>query len=436
MYLLWAVTHGRAPPTLSQLVIAPGHPLFHHPMFGTTYRTAWDIYASELKSHGYGHPMWFADPSTDGPIQLGDIGFFDDGRFYLLFNCIKPDPHRDRQCPTPFVPFTPPEKSMRGPDERINEPHLYSKRKRNLHVAAGASGGVRAHGAKGGADVSHKEEETSVASLDLVNPAKKTFLDCTGLIEKYVETHCDTWVKCFKDKKLARKKFVFVHGVTMTRAWKATAWERRKSSDRMSLWARAQSFVGVGGKVWYSDSHDTEKATNHNPDRDIGIRRDNESEDQCIFVNFYRSKTRRVIAQRIKRSLPQSGPTGPRSPKANEPGADEGAASSKPGTPPDNLAGSNKSPGLSSKRSQDPTRPDPRGGRRTLMNEKRTRHRRPKSSGRASPRDRHDSDGQRAPGPLEAAEDFYEPGEWADDSRTDVDASEGEGDEDEDERGR
>ena len=50
------------------------------------------VYAEELFTYGYGHPLWCPEPSKglDGyarDVQLGDVGYIDeDGGFRRLFN--------------------------------------------------------------------------------------------------------------------------------------------------------------------------------------------------------------------------------------------------------------------------------------------------------------------------------------------------------------
>lgn len=50
------------------------------------------VYAEELFTYGYGHPLWCPEPSKglDGStrdVQLGDVGYVDeDGGFRRLFN--------------------------------------------------------------------------------------------------------------------------------------------------------------------------------------------------------------------------------------------------------------------------------------------------------------------------------------------------------------
>ena len=45
-----------------------------------------EIYASQLVSLGYGHPLWYPEPAQAGEILIGDVGYIDDGKFFRLFN--------------------------------------------------------------------------------------------------------------------------------------------------------------------------------------------------------------------------------------------------------------------------------------------------------------------------------------------------------------
>lgn len=46
----------------------------------------WETYANELKSLGYGYPLWYPEPSKNGEVQIGDVGYIEDGQFQRWFN--------------------------------------------------------------------------------------------------------------------------------------------------------------------------------------------------------------------------------------------------------------------------------------------------------------------------------------------------------------
>ncbi len=81
--------------------------------------------------------MWFPGPDqTYGKIELGDIGFIEEGRFHLLFNCLRTKDHgshdqRGERLPPPFVHLDLDEdRYRRGPDLAITEPTVAGITKR------------------------------------------------------------------------------------------------------------------------------------------------------------------------------------------------------------------------------------------------------------------------------------------------------------------
>ena len=51
-----------------------------------------DIYAQELFPLGFGHPLWYPQPSGltgNQTIDIGDVGYIEDGAFVRLFNVTK-----------------------------------------------------------------------------------------------------------------------------------------------------------------------------------------------------------------------------------------------------------------------------------------------------------------------------------------------------------
>lgn len=52
----------------------------------------WDIYAEQLISLGYGHPLWIPEPN-EREVEIGDVGWLKEGEFRPLFNTMKPENH-------------------------------------------------------------------------------------------------------------------------------------------------------------------------------------------------------------------------------------------------------------------------------------------------------------------------------------------------------
>lgn len=72
-----------------------------------TLRSAF-VYASELAPRGRGTPLWYPEPSESGEVEIGDVGFLQDGGFHRLFNITVDETHPFNKdgVPEGFTPLT------------------------------------------------------------------------------------------------------------------------------------------------------------------------------------------------------------------------------------------------------------------------------------------------------------------------------------------
>jgi len=64
----------------------------------------YDIFRGQLaiKHPSYGHALWEPSPSrVYGPIEIGDVGFVREGRFYRLFNTLLSADHPSHKSGVP-----------------------------------------------------------------------------------------------------------------------------------------------------------------------------------------------------------------------------------------------------------------------------------------------------------------------------------------------
>ena len=71
-----------------------------------------DIFREQLaiKYPSYGYALWEPSPTNPGrPVQVGDVGFIRDGRFYRLFSALLPadDPSQEYGVPEHYKPLVP-----------------------------------------------------------------------------------------------------------------------------------------------------------------------------------------------------------------------------------------------------------------------------------------------------------------------------------------
>lgn len=81
------------------------------------------VYASQLIDLRYGHPLWYPEPTKYGQVEIGDVGYLDDGCFYRLFNAIRSDtdPINSLGVPDNFVQLRVPVE-LRHTRQRVVDP--------------------------------------------------------------------------------------------------------------------------------------------------------------------------------------------------------------------------------------------------------------------------------------------------------------------------
>lgn len=60
------------------------------------------VYAEQLRDLRCGEPLWQPEPPNDGEVEIGDVGYINDGRFTRLFNAIHGTSLRPSRLPATF----------------------------------------------------------------------------------------------------------------------------------------------------------------------------------------------------------------------------------------------------------------------------------------------------------------------------------------------
>ena len=69
------------------------------------HTTAWSVYEEQLGSLGWGTPLWYPEPESEGGIQIGDVGYLRRGGFKPFFNAIHSRPLTLTTLPSDFIPL-------------------------------------------------------------------------------------------------------------------------------------------------------------------------------------------------------------------------------------------------------------------------------------------------------------------------------------------
>ena len=137
----------------------------------------------------------------------------------------------------------------------------------------------------------------------LKQPAHKTFLDCKLRIMKYMMMHLAAWCE-FANEKLGigldEKDIIFVSGFLKTTVWAAASFSN--NGDNGELLISGGCFVPSASgefRVSISRGVDASVASRVGPQDRISTWNDDAKQsfkcDQCIFLNYYKMKSRGML---------------------------------------------------------------------------------------------------------------------------------------------
>lgn len=281
----------------------------------------WDLYAKGLMPLGYGYPLWGPEPDPSfGEVNIGDVGYIRDGHFCFLFNAMRSADHPVNQLrgvPSGFEVFRPRHSMIIDRPDEITQSQLHSKSLQSVSISAGASAGYeplcllfcliswtsnRDIGAAASAGLQYRCSEEFGALLMLKQSANKTYLECRMHIQQYVRAHISKWCSFANDEfgiGLEEQDLIFVSGHTKTSVWGAAAFQHSSASAELRIGGGC--FVpSVSGEfnVSMSRCSDASVFSRCGP-RDLVSTWNDDTPmripkyQQCIFVNYYKMKSRR-----------------------------------------------------------------------------------------------------------------------------------------------
>ncbi|CAL1702007.1 unnamed protein product [Somion occarium] len=284
-------------------------------------------YAEQLAPRGYGYPMWFPDfPIHNNEILMGDVGWFDEGKFHRLFNALKPadDPLNAKfGVPTGFVPLRWDER-MVDRTENFLPPgiHATSSVRHNA-----AEGNVQAL-ATGQASVSITCSREQGAALFMVEKGEQQVHWSNLRHHDYIRQYHDSWFELATREGIhIRKKedIILVRGWVKTAEWAVASFSQKGRAHEASL--SAQFAPVAGGGLGYSYIHATQDSVQYRigPDQEhrlalpyIPGSTPSKRRDQCVFLSYYKVKYRYILPRKI---LAEAEPGSSSDPDEDDPGA-------------------------------------------------------------------------------------------------------------------
>ncbi|KAI0738511.1 hypothetical protein C8Q80DRAFT_1205847 [Daedaleopsis nitida] len=248
--------------------------------------------------------------------------------------CPSEDPiNAQRGVPPEFETFNPPDPMLVRDFYEITQTELHSKNLRSASVAATASAGDPCV-ASVSMGLRYRCSQESGALLMLKEPGHKKSLHCDMHIRRYISTHLASWC-AFANGHLGigleDKDLIFVSGFIKTSAWAIAAFHNSNTSGElivagdafassvsgefrvsMSKGVNPSVFSRVGPMYRTSAPRPSAPVFLSHLDRssaeDVTHGLNQEPRDQCIFLNYYKMRSRMFRRPAIMRAA--AGPHG------------------------------------------------------------------------------------------------------------------------------
>ncbi|KAI0642071.1 hypothetical protein C8Q79DRAFT_918179 [Trametes meyenii] len=266
--------------------------------------TACDVYTRLLCERGYGHPLWFPEPSQAGEVMLGDVGYIDDGGFSRIFNATLPpeDPANHLGVPEGYTPLEYPAYVVKDRPNALSPGPLCSKSVSVTEIGGYVSTSTNAIGGK----FRFKCTAEQGAFLVLRRGGHRRQLSRYADISTYILKNHASWCTFARDTlrlDVKDEDVIFVNGWVKTAEWALAAAthnarhsEIEFSGDFGTL-ARAAFAFNMSRERSMSIEHRS------GPLREDGVQMVDEQSpcfDQCVFLRYYKLKRRLLAPKQLQ----------------------------------------------------------------------------------------------------------------------------------------
>ncbi|KAJ3554116.1 hypothetical protein NM688_g3274 [Phlebia brevispora] len=289
-----------------------------------------EIYAEQLNSLSLGHPLWFPDPTAEGEVQIGDVGYIHDGRFRRLFNITRGRDHRwnFRGVPEGFEPLDA-IGGMRLNDRNFLSPGvLGSSSMRTTLVTPSVMMNINAV-AQCGISCGFECSGQHGALLALKSSAACDTIDRSLKLEKYIRRNHRAWHTFARETlglNCRPEELVCISGCIKTSEWTVAAFLKDESSHGAMIRGQLGPVASVGCEVQITQSREMAARHHSGPVRPRAARPvvaaegsripvptptvvDHAQEnDQTVFIHYYKVKYRRLYPRVPKVIKAAAGP--------------------------------------------------------------------------------------------------------------------------------
>ncbi|KIP05418.1 hypothetical protein PHLGIDRAFT_14562 [Phlebiopsis gigantea 11061_1 CR5-6] len=223
------------------------------------------VYAEQLLPRGHGLPLWEPEPSELGEVEIGDVGFIDEGGFCRIFSTTrhKDDPANVFGVPEGFSPLEYNERALRHTsiDYLLPGP-IYSSSMRQFSIGGGPS----------------------------VTPSSRSTCARTGTRGSPLHGRWDN---------IDLDDLILVSGWTKTSQWALAACTNFGRAHEVTLDASFGAVAGAKFEVKLRQDVEMSVDQRSGPSR---VGKDGDEalpRDQCLFLRYYKMKRTKFGVKKI-----------------------------------------------------------------------------------------------------------------------------------------
>ncbi|KZT67306.1 hypothetical protein DAEQUDRAFT_404351 [Daedalea quercina L-15889] len=261
----------------------------------------WDIFIKEMreKHSCYGTALWNPSPhlgSTNGNVEIGDVGRIESGRFHRLFNTITGSTHPDWTLPLAFERLSPLDIDPLIVHEDITQSCLYSSSFVTLNVDGQATGAgipiatlsLKCAKKRGAILQLPKYDSTDEATTSAMRvPASGKRLSRNTIVPPYVARNIEAWHRFARETAhwdVEEDDIVFVSGYFETKYWAVAACTDHGVDAQVSIQG-GYGPLEVSFRISSSASTSEFFHTKRGPSAPTSVR-------QCVFLDVCKAKRR------------------------------------------------------------------------------------------------------------------------------------------------
>ncbi|KAI1795614.1 hypothetical protein LXA43DRAFT_881508 [Ganoderma leucocontextum] len=272
---------------------------------------AWSIYAQQLFHHRYGYPLWMPEYDASlGEVEIGDVGWINEGGFYPLFNTLKSADERQPRgvVPEGYEPMNLSSVIISDPRKIVTQPLLCGGSIKQVKVSAAFTANGAPNSPSAGAHFGFECSTDAGAFLLLAPPAVCRQIQSKKHIADYMRRSFPQWSELANSRfglGLKDEEIVYVSGTIKTTKWALAAFHGEYRRKEGSITADFGSLMGIDISVSISDEMLSSSYYRTGPAREPGpssaalvpsgepvLSAPQERCDQCIFLHYYKMKRR------------------------------------------------------------------------------------------------------------------------------------------------